>query len=144
MFDVIDKNERVFLVFGPNNIYIKVTISTLIEILNKHYRGNLNIYFYFQNDVKKGAKELKSISDQFNFTNNNNIPIIWGKTPESIKNKYKLLSEEVEKSNKPSELTIRSWSFNPEKPIRKRRLKENDPRGRKKKSKHKKSVPLKS
>ena len=92
MFEIVVTAERKFLIFGPNNNYITITVTTINEVSNDYYKGNLDIYSLFQNDLMKGVKALKS-SDQSDFINN--ISKIWGKIPESIKNTYKLLSEEL-------------------------------------------------
>src|SRR4051812_39155876 len=94
MFNVIARNEKKFLILGPNNNFITITISTINDVLNRHYRGNLNSFLLFQNDVRKEAKTLKSPSDQSDFTNN--IHDIWERAPESVRNKYELLLEEHE------------------------------------------------
>lgn len=125
-FTILSREETI-TILGPKNNYIEITISTPEEISKRNYKKNLNAYFLFQTDLKREIKRLKSSSTQFDkFTNN--IPDIWEKTPEIIKNKYKVLSEEVEKLNKPSDLKI--LSFDPKnlgkKKKHKRRSKENN------------------
>ncbi|GBC50974.2 uncharacterized protein OCT59_022533 [Rhizophagus irregularis] len=121
-FDVLSIEETI-TILGPNNNYITFTFPKSEEILNRSYKKNLNAFFLFQNDLKKAIKKSKSSSNQFvEFINN--IPIIWDKTPETIKSKYKVLSGELEKLNKPSGLTIVSYDPGQKKKY-KRRPKEN-------------------
>ncbi|PKK79851.1 hypothetical protein RhiirC2_860269 [Rhizophagus irregularis] len=105
-------------------------------------------------DVKNEVKSLKksskspvvtegSTSPFENFIHN--IPLIWKNTPQDIKNKYKILSEEFERTNKSTELVIRS--FDPENLIRKSRkrgLKENRTQHCKKKRYKEDTFTLKS
>ncbi|CAB5121773.1 unnamed protein product [Rhizophagus irregularis] len=118
--------EETITILGPNNNYIEIPFPTPKEILERNFKKNLNAYFLFQTDLKREIKKLKNSSTQFDeFINN--IPIIWEKTPEIIKNRYKVLSEEVEKLNKHSGLKILSFdpkSFGKKKKHR-RRPKEN-------------------
>ncbi|RIA88140.1 hypothetical protein C1645_775725 [Glomus cerebriforme] len=134
MFDVLCIEKSTFIILGPNNNYIEITIPTAKEIADKHFKGNLNAYFLFQIDLKRRIKTLKSPKQFVEFTNN--IPMIWEIIPNSLKNMYKQLSEELEKLNKSSELIIRS--FNPKNS--KRRQKENNIRHRKKKKKDDQNV----
>ncbi|PKC14958.1 hypothetical protein RhiirA5_408797 [Rhizophagus irregularis] len=100
--------EETITILGPNNNYIEIPFPTPKEILERNFKKNLNAYFLFQTDLKREIKKLKNSSTQFDeFINN--IPIIWEKTPEIIKNRYKVLSEEVEKLNKHSGLKILSF-----------------------------------
>src|SRR5436305_12025624 len=103
-FNVIEKPDGKLAVLGQDNNYIEFPIPNATEVLNKEYNGNLNCYFLFQNNLKEAIKSSKRANQLVDFSNN--IPKIWEKTPESIKNKYKLLSKEIEKLNKPSELII--------------------------------------
>ncbi|CAI2182519.1 16205_t:CDS:2 [Funneliformis geosporum] len=89
-FIIKDENVGICVILGPNNEYIELKISTIIEILNKHRGKKLNTGI-----------------------------------PDSFKKKYKLLSEELERQSKTSELEIRP--FNPHKKMqRKRKQKENN------------------
>ncbi|RGB41888.1 hypothetical protein C1646_662738 [Rhizophagus diaphanus] len=118
-FDVFILEEKI-TILGPNNNYITFTFPKSEEILNRSYKKNLNAFFLFQNDLKKAIKKSKNSSNQFvEFINN--IPVIWDKTPETIKSKYKVLSEELEKLNKPSGLTI--VSYDPKKSGQKKKYK---------------------
>lgn len=139
-FDVLSIEETI-TILGPNNNYIAFTFPKSEEVLNRSYKGNLNAFFLFQNDLKKAIKKSKSSSNQFvEFINN--ISIIWDKTPEKIKSKYKILSEELEKLNKPSGLTI--VSYDPKKSDQKkkykRRPKENNIRQRNNKINKQKNI----
>ncbi|GBC06655.1 hypothetical protein RclHR1_00070022 [Rhizophagus clarus] len=126
-FNILYREETI-TILGPNNNYIEITFPTSKEILDRNYKGNLNSFFLFQNDLKKVIKDSKSSSNQFiEFTNN--IPTIWEKTPEIIKNKYKVLSEELEKLNKNKSSDLKILSFDPknlgQKKKYKRKPKEN-------------------
>ncbi|CAB4486435.1 hypothetical protein RhiirA1_500521 [Rhizophagus irregularis] len=153
---ILSEEKTTYVILGPKNNYIEVTISTIKEILNKQYKGkNLNDFFLFQIDVKNEVKSLRGSSRSSVVTEGStnpfedfiqNIPLIWKNfAPQPIKDKYKLLSEEFEKSNKSSELVIRS--FVPKNLVRtksrKRGLKENRIQHHRKKKRYKDTLKSK-
>ncbi|CAG8722486.1 9436_t:CDS:1 [Funneliformis caledonium] len=127
MFTILLNNEESISILGPDSVYITSTISTVNEILDKHKGKNLNTFFLFQNDLKKEIK-IRKKENQFDVFLKN-IHNIWREVPKSYKKKYKLLSEELERHNKTSELEIRQFDPKKKKPERKRKQKENNKDG---------------
>ncbi|CAB4486433.1 hypothetical protein RhiirA1_500523 [Rhizophagus irregularis] len=109
---IILKDNKIFLVLGPNNNYLEIIMSSTEEIIKKSFKTNLNSFFLFQYDLRKEIKAKENPSKRF-LEFKNNINKIWKKTPDLIKNEYKILSEELQRLNKPLKLVIRP--FNPEK-----------------------------
>jgi hypothetical protein len=88
MFIITVINETSYLILGPKNNYIQMTVSPP----NKHNKRNLDAYLLFQNDLNKNIKGLKNTNKFSDFIDN--VDIIWEKIPPRIKEKYATPSKE--------------------------------------------------